>query len=125
MRSVAACVVVCCSDSSERSALINTSEEMGQARDTNTLVTFNALSSTSSPRILEQTYRYSVVSVAVCVAVCVVVRVAVCVAVRVAVCVAVRVAVCVAVRVAVCIAVRVAVCVATVFRAAPTASAFE
>ena len=40
------------SDSSERSALINTSEEMGQARDTSTHVTFNALNSSSSPRIL-------------------------------------------------------------------------
>ena len=41
------------SDSSERSALINTSEEMGQARDTSTHVIFNALNSTSSPRILD------------------------------------------------------------------------
>ena len=41
------------SDSSERSALINTSEEMGQARDTSTHVPFNALNSTSSPRILD------------------------------------------------------------------------
>ena len=31
------------SDSSERLALIDTSEEMGQARDTSTPVTFNAL----------------------------------------------------------------------------------
>jgi len=41
------------SDSSERSALINSSEEMAQARDTSTCVTFNALNSTSSPRILD------------------------------------------------------------------------
>ena len=41
------------SDSSERSALINTSEEMGQARDTSTHVTFNAVNSTSSLRILD------------------------------------------------------------------------
>jgi len=41
------------SDSSERLALINSSEEMGQARDTSTHVTFNALNSTSSPRILD------------------------------------------------------------------------
>ena len=43
-----------CSDSSERLALINTSEEMGQARDTSTHVTFNALNPTSSPRILDR-----------------------------------------------------------------------
>ena len=43
-----------CSDSSERLALINTSEEMGQARDTSTHVTFNALNLTSSPRILDR-----------------------------------------------------------------------
>jgi len=36
------------SNSSERLALINTSEEMGQARDISTHVTFNALNSTSS-----------------------------------------------------------------------------
>ena len=41
------------SDSSERLALINTSEDMRQARDTSTRVTFNALNSTSSPRILD------------------------------------------------------------------------
>jgi len=41
------------SDSSERLALMNTLEEMGQARDTSTHVTFNALNSTSSPRILD------------------------------------------------------------------------
>ena len=41
------------SDSSQRSALINSSEEMAQARDTSTCVTFNALNSTSSPRILD------------------------------------------------------------------------
>jgi len=46
------------SDSSERLALINTSEleEMGQARDTSTHVTFNALNSTSSPRILDSLF---------------------------------------------------------------------
>jgi len=33
-------------------ALLNTSEEMGQARDTSTHVTFNVLNSTSSPRVL-------------------------------------------------------------------------
>ena len=44
------------SDSSERSALINSSEEMGQARDTSTCVTFNALNSTSSPRILDSLF---------------------------------------------------------------------
>jgi len=42
-----------CSDSSERLALMNTLKEMGQARDTSTHVTFNALNSTSSPRILD------------------------------------------------------------------------
>ena len=41
------------SDSSERWALMNTSEEMGQARDTSTQVTLNALNSTNSPRILD------------------------------------------------------------------------
>jgi len=44
------------SDSSERLALINSSEEMGQARDTSTPVTFNALNSTSSPRILDSLF---------------------------------------------------------------------
>jgi len=44
------------SDSSERLALINTSEELGQARDTSTHVTFNALNSTSSPRILDSLF---------------------------------------------------------------------
>ena len=44
------------SDSSERLALINTSEEMGQARDTSTHVTFNALNSTSSPRVLDSLF---------------------------------------------------------------------
>jgi len=44
------------SDSSQRLALINTSEEMGQARDTSTRVTFNALNSTSSPRILDSLF---------------------------------------------------------------------
>jgi len=33
--------------------MINTSEEMGQARDTSIHVTYNALNSTSSPRILD------------------------------------------------------------------------
>ena len=47
-------VVDISSDSSERLALINTLEEMGlgQARDTSTLVTFNALNSTALPRFL-------------------------------------------------------------------------
>jgi len=45
--------LACHSDSPERSALINTSKEMGQARDTSTQVTFNALNSTSSPQILD------------------------------------------------------------------------
>jgi len=44
--------------SSERLALtrINTSEEMGQARDASTLVTFNALNSTSSHQILDSLF---------------------------------------------------------------------
>ena len=41
------------SDSYERLALMNTSEEMGQARDTSTHVTLNALNSRSSPLILD------------------------------------------------------------------------
>jgi len=41
------------SDSSERLALLNTSEEMGQARDTSAHVTFNVLNLTSSPQILD------------------------------------------------------------------------
>jgi len=44
------------SDFSERLASMNTSEEMGQARDTSTHVTFNALNSTSSPRILNSLF---------------------------------------------------------------------
>jgi len=53
--SMRGCLSVCVcddSDSSQRLALMNTSEEIGQARDTSTHVTFNALNSTSSPRIL-------------------------------------------------------------------------
>jgi len=37
-------------------ALINTSEETGQARDTSTFVTFNALNSTNSPLILDSLF---------------------------------------------------------------------
>jgi len=44
------------SDSSERLALMHKSEEMGQARDTSTHVTCNALNSTSSPRILDSLF---------------------------------------------------------------------
>ena len=41
------------SNSSECLALMNTLEEMGQARDTSTHVTFNALHSIRSPRIFD------------------------------------------------------------------------
>jgi len=44
------------SNSSERLALMNTSEEMGQARDPSTQVTLNALNSTSSPWILDSLF---------------------------------------------------------------------
>jgi len=40
-------------DSSECSELMNTSEEMGQARDTSTRVTVNTLNYTNSPWILD------------------------------------------------------------------------
>jgi len=45
-----------CGDSSERVALLNTSEETGQARDTSTHVIFNVLNSTSSPQILDSLF---------------------------------------------------------------------
>ena len=44
--------VQCVSDSSERLAWMNTSEEMGQGRDTSIHVTFNVLNSTLAPRLL-------------------------------------------------------------------------
>jgi len=49
-------IVSLSSDSFERLALINTSEEIGQARDTSTHVTFDALNSTSSPRIFDSLF---------------------------------------------------------------------